>query len=207
MKNYFKNSGFYGICTLILLSTMSMISRTTSCSKKTIIEQPTVIINATQDGHLTAFIKNDKRHINTLFSLQVKDKPSLESIILLENSNILIGEKYFIFSSRNTGKQVVFKLKEAEIKEELGKTAIVFEGFGLIKRVNSKDYRKVNLSNKSLFPPINEYSCKCEENGSKSSCESGGKGATECSVGVEEVGVTASCQVSCGGDYHACCND
>jgi hypothetical protein len=207
MKNYFKISGFYSIGTLILFSTLSITSKTTTCTQRKVMEQPTIAINITEDGHVAAYVKNDKRYENTLFALQMKDKPSFKSPILLDNCNVVVGKNYFIFSSKKTGNQVVFKLAEAQIKGELSKTAITFEGYGLIKNVNPKEYRNMTTITKGLFPAIGAYNCKCEENGSKSPCDSGGTGATDCSAGSGVAGVSTSCQVSCGGGYFACCND
>jgi hypothetical protein len=208
MKNYFKISGFYGICTLILFSTMSMISKTTTCSQNNVVEQPTVSINVTQDGHVAAYVKNDKRYANTLFALQLKEKPSFKSPILLENCTVVVGKNYFIFSSKSTDNQVVLKLDGTIVKEGVSENALIFEGYGIIKTINPDKYADVSLITQGPFPPIYEYSCTCVgSGGSMAECDSGGEGATECSTGSSVATVSTSCQVSCGSGYSACCKD
>ncbi len=57
---------------------------------------------------------------------------------------------------------------------------------------------------------IDALSCKCQKNGTPADCNSGGEGATDCSVsasgGAATISGAGSCDVTCGEGYFACCN-
>jgi len=60
-------------------------------------------------------------------------------------------------------------------------------------------------------PDVNIVKCKCRPNAENYNCDSGGRGATECSVehggSMVGTGVNFKCATKCGEGYYACCTN
>ncbi|MFZ1255544.1 MAG: hypothetical protein WAR77_04285 [Saprospiraceae bacterium] len=66
-----------------------------------------------------------------------------------------------------------------------------------------------NNGNPKSNPDVDAVKCACKGINSVSTCDSGGNGATDCSIettaNVAGTGITDKCTVKCGDGYYACC--
>lgn len=60
-------------------------------------------------------------------------------------------------------------------------------------------------------PDVNIVKCRCRPEGQNYNCDSGGRGATECSVehrgSMMGTGMDFKCSVKCGEGFYACCSN
>jgi len=183
--------------------------------------RPSVEIRKTTDGNLAALIKNYPDFPRTVFLLQLTNKATLSSPIILSDAIVNYQTDHIFFRSRITNEYVVFQLTGATPQiPDTGINIGGFSGFGLTGQLQEVSvYNAMITNNDTTFPPTSALvSCTCNAAAVASTgCISGGQGASSCTQseggggGVTVMGTggntnsTSSCKVTCTQGYYACC--
>lgn len=177
-------------------------------------ESPSVEIRKTADGHIVAVVKNHPDFQNTFFVLKTLQPAQFSGPIRIDNINITFSGECVAFQSRTTPSALVLRLPSAACPIQPSRITTAFEGYGLIRQIDTHIYPGLLDAPGTTYPPVSELvKCDCFENSipDKGQCDGGGQGASDCSysesVAVGGVTVTASCTVKCGNGYYACCYD
>jgi|GEM_PF-6271553 len=103
-----------------------------------------------------------------------------------------------------TGQIYTFTIGEGKGHELIQKLTSTWtgQGFGLSFKTQVQesisDYKGLASTSE-----LRSVACDCEK--ARGGCDSGGEGATDCSISSNTIG-GGSCSVSCGSGYYACCN-
>ncbi len=143
--------------------------------------------------------RNDNNSFKEYYLLQYNNVDFLEITNEIDISVVEINEDQIKLKSNNK----VFTLTiDSNYRNSNEK---VFLGYGLSRRLGNFSLIKDFLNPASISDVVLVNNVLL---GKGSTCHSGGKGSTECSVTPSPLNVgTPSCSVKCGTGYYSCCDD